>query len=832
MFGWHRELFTKIALFPDWSIRKKLLVTLIPLVMFILVVTGYATHRYSSGYLNQALGRTTLLYTMAQAHNIEVFLRQAADNLLLLSKNVDGKEDLRLFMESHRALHGAVYREVALVAAPGKEQAFFLNTGSEVVEVPVALGGQVKAGPLDSPRKGGEVRIGQVTFGGVVESVYPLGFLNSTASGMTLPVFRLTTPCVDRSGDIQGYLVLSLDAREVRNILSLFNSPKSPLYAFPRTSEKRYSFFFDAHGWIVFQSENPEDADKGLSTETARAGMSGTHGKLGNDGAFRPMPGHEIYWKMVVDAQAGNSGLEAVTAQYDASGSPPEYYMGYSPVRFVGEPGADPEVVGAVAYMDRSRLTAAAEFRQMDVMFSITLGAIVIVSGVIFVLGRVITRPILNLAAEVQTIMREDVPHEIALPESDYETTLLKRSINSMIDSLLRKDQQLLVKKEHLLQARLREKVDLESLCPQPTVLSAAGPMRDIVGASPAVAALKSNILKAATSTADVLIVGETGTGKELTAEAIHRLSVRSGRPFISINCGALDEYLLLDALFGHVKGAFSEAKTERKGAFLAANGGTLLLDEVGNASMKVQLALLRALSVRRIKPLGTDTEVDVDVRVLAATNVNLKEMAARGEFREDLYYRLKVISIETPPLRERKEDIVILADYFLRQAAKLGAGGEVSLSRGALTRLNAYDWPGNVRELKHCLTRAVAMAGRDVIYAEDLLFEDGSPVQTDPQVLGAGGPVSDYPSMGNSPESGPPSTLIPPPPGVYGLNPRQEKAVELLRVHGSITRRMYQDAVGENVPPRTAQHDLKDLVVRGVMRKVGNGPATRYSLA
>ncbi len=827
MFGWRKELLSKIVFFADWSIRKKLLVALIPVVVTLLMVTGFVTHHFAAGYLGQSLERTSRIYTMAQAHNVEVFLRQAADDLRLLSRTAEDKDDLVRFMEGNRELHGEAYRELALAASSGGEAVLLLNTGEAILDLPSAHSGQIKNSPLDLPSRMRDLKPGNVHLVGLTDSVYPLTLLPAGTSVAPMGVFRLITPLQGRDGTSRGYLVLSLDAREVRNILSVFNSPKSPLYAFPRTSEKRYSFFFDDQGWILFQSENPEDSSRELSGESARAGMSGSHGKPGYDRAFRPSPKHEIYWRMVVDAQAGNSGLEAVNAQYEPSEADLPYYLGYCPVRFASDLDKEPEVVGGVAYMDRTRLSAAAEFRQMDVMFVITIAAIIITSVVIYVLGRAITNPIFMLVAEVQGMMGEEVPHEIVLPDADMETTLLKRSINSLIDTLLHKDRELLLRNEDILRNRLQERVDLDSLA----LASGAGPTDQrfpgIVGASPVLLELKQRIQKAAQTDADVLIVGETGTGKELTAEAIHQASSRGGRPFITINCGALDENLLLDELFGHVKGAFSEAKADRKGAFLAAHGGTLFLDEIGNASAKVQQALLRTLSVRRITPLGSDQDINVDVRVLAATNVDLQDSVQRGEFREDLYYRLKVISVETPPLRVRKTDIPLLAAHFLRQAASMRGGADVSLSRGALAHLHAHDWPGNVRELKNTLTRAVAMAERGVLFAEDLLMSP-SAVRTPPRAeTEASPPAGGYNQTPPAPSSLPPSAAE-----VYGLNTRQQKAMEYLRAHGSITRRQYQDLLGQGVPPRTAQHDLKDMVSQGLLKKTGNGPATGYVLA
>jgi len=374
------------------------------------------------------------------------------------------------------------------------------------------------------------------------------------------------------------------------------------------------------------------------------------------------------------------------------------------------------------------------------------------------------------------------------------------------------KETEIKVRDERLRSVRAREKVRLAP--PVPREGGQGEILEDLVGESPVMRRLVERIRKIAATDADVLIIGETGTGKELTAEAIHRLGRRAHMPFVSINCGALDENLLMDALFGHVKGAFSEAKTDRKGAFLAANGGTLLLDEIGNASPRVQQALLRALSVRRISPLGSDSETAFDARVIAATNVSLKDMVASGEFREDLYYRLQVLSVSTPPLRERPEDLPVLAGYFLRLAARRMGKGELFLSRGALDKLTDHAWQGNVRELKNCLIRAAALAEREIILAEDVHFED-EPGQEQPQAVAV-------------PLAEPPAEVT----GVVPLNTRQRRALRALYGRESFSRQDYQEAGGEGVPQRTAQHDLQDLVNRGIVLKEGRGPATRYRMA
>jgi two-component system response regulator PilR (NtrC family) len=213
-----------------------------------------------------------------------------------------------------------------------------------------------------------------------------------------------------------------------------------------------------------------------------------------------------------------------------------------------------------------------------------------------------------------------------------------------------------------------------------------------------------------------VLITGESGTGKELVARAIHENSVREQAPFITINCGAFPETLLESELFGYMKGAFTGANENRQGLFRAAHGGTLFMDEIGNMSLTMQVKLYRVLQEGKVRPIGSTEESDVDVRIIAATNKDFEKEIAEGRFREDLYYRLSVIPILVPPLRERREDIPLLARYFLeRFRIKMDKPIE-AISPEAMTRLESYDWPGNVRELENTMERAVALeSGREI---------------------------------------------------------------------------------------------------------------------
>jgi DNA-binding NtrC family response regulator len=241
------------------------------------------------------------------------------------------------------------------------------------------------------------------------------------------------------------------------------------------------------------------------------------------------------------------------------------------------------------------------------------------------------------------------------------------------------------------------------------------------IGISPAMTALFEMIRSVAPTNSTVLVTGESGTGKELAARAIHSLSPRRDAPFVSINCGALPDTLLESELFGHMKGAFTDAHQNKKGLFEAAHRGTLFLDEVGETSPSMQVKLLRALQERRIRRVGGTTEVEVDVRVISATNVPLEELVRTRRFREDLFYRLQVILIRTPPLRERREDIPLLADHFLKRFA-LGMGKNVvKISEEALRLLELHDWPGNVRELENVIERATALESTAAILPERL---------------------------------------------------------------------------------------------------------------
>ena len=276
--------------------------------------------------------------------------------------------------------------------------------------------------------------------------------------------------------------------------------------------------------------------------------------------------------------------------------------------------------------------------------------------------------------------------------------------------------------------ARALEKISLvkekEALLEQNKALiqgqRTRGKLGNIIGRSPRMLSLYQMIETVAQVQSTVLVTGESGTGKELVARAIHDMGPRAEKPFVSVNCGAFTETLLESELFGYVKGSFTGANANRKGLFEAANSGTIFLDEIGEMSPAMQVKLLRVLQERKVRPVGATEETVVDTRVIAATNRDLASMVSGGTFREDLYYRISVIPIELPPLRERAEDISDLATHFVEKFC-LPTGRSLAISESAMRLLERYSWPGNVRELEHTIERAVALENTPSIEPERL---------------------------------------------------------------------------------------------------------------
>jgi len=263
----------------------------------------------------------------------------------------------------------------------------------------------------------------------------------------------------------------------------------------------------------------------------------------------------------------------------------------------------------------------------------------------------------------------------------------------------------------HQLRAEVRRLRDAHSV---------SGPVGELVGQSPAMRRVYELVDRVAASDASIVITGESGTGKELVARALHDQSGRQGR-FVAVNCAAISAQLLESELFGHVQGAFTDARTDRDGLFVESNGGTLMLDEIGEMPLEMQSKLLRALQERKVRPVGGSQEIEFDTRIIAATNKDIDEAVDRGDFREDLFYRINVVRIGLPPLRARGNDVLLLAQHFLERHAERMGKDVVGITPDAAAKLLEYDWPGNVRELENVMERAVTLTQFDSITLEDL---------------------------------------------------------------------------------------------------------------
>ena len=819
-----------------WSIGKFLLLFGSAVVILLLAVSAVVTYKVSAVFLDQAYARNAQVRALAQAHEINQLLHAARHELEYLSHRPLTAEEILGHLGALSAEERNRYREVAFQGQTPAERFVLVNTGSALVPVPLeqALGnrfGIFSGGDQVAGKPPGFVHLGDPT-----EVIYPSVPAEGGVRALAMHVVRLTTPVYAGDKTYRGQLTLSLDLRRLRDVISVHSSKKSPLYLFPQESEQKKSFFFDNSGWLAFQSESPEDREAELSVDFLRTGLQGDIGRPGFSTAFRPGFSSDLYWAMVTDVQAGRTGQVLVSRPFvppDATGR--TLYLSYVPVVFA-ESDDSQRILGGIGCIDTSFVFMASTYQVAGTLsLCFAAGAVLVVLAMYF-MSRRICRPLNLLAEAVEVRAAGDDPTPVALSPLFAEISQFQKSINILLVRLQVARDDTLLREGFFEDDRMRQGVDLDreirsspGLDPQLLAM----PLYGIVGGSAAVGSLRQHIHKAARVLADVLIIGETGTGKELTAEAIHSVSHRAKGPFLSINCGALDENLLMDALFGHVKGAFTEAQTDRKGAFVAASGGTLHLDEIGNASPKVQQALLRALSVRRIRPLGSDKDMAFDARIIAATNVDLLQRALAGDFREDLFYRLAVITINTPPLRQRKEDIPVLVKYYLEEYVDLSGRKPVGISRGALEKMMRHDWPGNIRELKNCLVRSVAFAEGDLLLAEHILFDERRgdsersgeqpvhPVKTLPlpAMEGPAAPAAVPPAKEGREEGTMPE----------GLNPRQRSAWPVIVREGGISRGAYQDAVGEAISVRTAQYDLRDLVAKGLLQKTGRGPASRY---
>lgn len=826
--------------FVNRSMTSRVLLLGLPLLTLVLLLVFLATGRSIEALVNRAIARNAQLQAQAMSLSLEQILTETRNQLLILAAgSMDPKDMVRRLQFRVRA-EGLRYREVAFMGTDPSQRYLLLSYGGEIISIPPDIASATVGNPftsLSAAQRPGHVQVSQP-----LEVVYSMVPLNDSVQSIPLYVIRFSTPIYDSQGVFQGMLILSLDLTVLRDAISMFSSSAAPLRTEGDETRIR-SIFFDNQGWMLFQSENLEadEASGRLNSDSLRAGFQGEFGRAGFSTAFRPGPNHVNYWSMVSNVQAGHSG-QIFLDNSDAWGQENSAVEGvsFAPVTFAANPDSPRTIMGGLAVLDTS-FTATRTGIQIIGIYSICLLAGICLLGLgLAWLARGTTKRLRRLSNEVNMRIDSHSSNPLVLPPMPRELEQLKDAINALLHRLRRSEEEQL--NQQLMQDARWAREPAENMPELDDI-----PENGLVGTSAAMQDLRANILKAAPTMADVLVIGETGTGKELVSAAIHQASPRANGPFITINCGALDENLLMDTLFGHVKGAFTEARQPRKGAFLTAEGGTLMLDEIGNAAPKVQQALLRALSTRMIRPLGSDEDVPFDTRIIAATNAELLQDAQEGSFREDLYYRLAVITIRTPPLRRRKSDLPLLAVFFLTRAAESQGLPTPRLSRGALRKLQEYHWPGNVRELQNCLTRALAFCENGLIFAEniqlgpdtlpgDIARPERGKLSCPPARADSRQPHGEAAETAESPVAQP----VPAESEDQGAMPAAEDAQPRLNARlarllpqivelGSISRQEYQDMSGKDISMRTAQYDLQILVRLGLVRREGRGPAQRY---
>ena len=321
---------------------------------------------------------------------------------------------------------------------------------------------------------------------------------------------------------------------------------------------------------------------------------------------------------------------------------------------------------------------------------------------------------------------------------------------------------------------------------------AARNSLDNIVGASSAMEKLKETIRTVASTQSTILIYGESGTGKELVARAVHVCSPRAAEAFVSVNCGAFPETLLESELFGYVKGAFTGANQNKRGLFEVAHGGTIFLDEISEMTLTMQVKLLRVLQERLVRPVGGTSEIEIDVRVIAATNRDLDQRVAEGTFREDLYYRLNVIPIRVPPLRERQADIALLVNHFVKKYAPAAGKSIMRVSPKSLEALCDYEWPGNVRQLENTVERAVALETGEELRVE--LPAERPKAKAAAAAAGVGGP----------------GTVLP-----AGSGPVLPEGVDMEKYVAQIERSLLQSALNQSNGVQTRAADLLGISYR-----------------
>jgi DNA-binding NtrC family response regulator len=829
-------------------LAKRVIFYCTPPALLLIAAIGYLGYFSIYGYMNTAVERNVRIRSTVIARSIEDFLTNRIRDILYLRQGRIDRQTLMDFMQRQNRLDPELYREAAFISSSPATSILLVSAeGEEVRQIAPEDFSDVHPNPMVLPADLHVLEPGEVFLTSITATDYPFTAQNEIGNRKVFKIFRVLTP-ISEAGTPAGYLMLGIDARRLRNVLSQASTSKGKSWGYERSNEVRFSYLFDTEGWMLFQSEAPEKTEEKLSTHLARSGFIGTLGKSGLLSAFLPDKEYKNYWETVTSIRKEEGGLIRLNDQGShQSSTVSSYFMAFEPIRYQGKAGSPPRLFTGMVYVDRSKLAFDAGKAALFMSLTWIGGGILLLGLFVQCTRSFFVRPLNDLMHQLRDRLQKGDCTPLPIGGGGKELSELAATTNELLRTLDVCEKRMAELSEHPMSETMKQPLDLSVDYRSALALDRTFP--DIIGTSGGMIELKSQLLKAAGTHVDVFIVGETGTGKQLVAEAIHKHSSRRNGPFVAINCGALNEHLLLDALFGHVRGAHSEAKNDRKGAFIEATGGTLFLDEIQTASPKVQQALLRAIAERKIRPLGSDAELAVDIRLVTATNEELTQMIKEGRFREDLFYRLYVLTIQTLPLRTHREDIPLLAHHYLTQTQDFVDKTNLRFSKGAVKRLVSHDWPGNVRELVNCITRTVVFAEGQVIQADDLRMEDPetySGSQNPPSLMavhaapiGTGQPEESGERQGNMPGDAREDRQTPPSSSTREavaptivLSPRQTRALAVLLERKTLTRKEYQQIVDEKLPARTANYDLNDMMRKGILVRIGAGSNTRYNLS
>jgi DNA-binding NtrC family response regulator len=826
----------KISARQGASLIRRTMTYCLPAGLLLIGLTCYFGFTTTQEYVKEGIERNVKMRGVVISRTLEDFVEHCVQDLLYLNQGHVDQSVLLEFMTRKSRISPGLFREAAFISSSPATSALVVEALREIQVIAPEGFGDVKPNPMFLPDSLPPLEDGQVHITPIEVTEFPFSSPNKIGNVERFSALRIVTPHRAPDGGT-GYLMLALDANTLRRELTRITSSDNNAWGFERSSEVRFSYLVNPEGWILMQSVAGEE-EKELSTFLARAGFFGTLGKQGLPSAFLPDKRHADFWEVMQQLRAGSGGfLIQQDGGHHRSPEVSSYFLAYEPVFYNPRTGGNREFLFGLFFVDRSKLAVMAKRAILFNAFVWGSGALLLLTLFVVATYRISVRPLIRLRDSVAHRVESGSRLKIPTVAAFAELSGIADSANRLLKKLELAEKRLETMNEDPMSEDMRQPAPLEAGYERAVLANRDFP--EFIGISSALTGLKEQIAKTAQTSVDVFIMGETGTGKQLIAEAIHRLSKRKDGPFVAINCGALNENLLLDTLFGHVKGAHSEAKGNRKGAFLEADGGTLFLDEIQSASLTVQQSLLRAIAERKVRPLGSDQEIPMDVRLITATNRDLPGLIKEGMFREDLFYRLYVLTLQTLPLRMHKEDIPLLAYHYLKQTQEILGKTDMQLSKGALKILLDHNWPGNVRELVNTITRSVVFAKGAVIEASDLRMEDTARYAENELAAAREKAVGEAPqsSEAASPQRGAPrqSEQQPSEPAVgeaFELSARQRNALGWILDRKSISRKEYQQIIGNDLPARTANYDLNDFMQKGILLREGQGASTRYRLS